>query len=127
MAMSFYMELYGTADCEPICPSQLLEGLPRLDTGDRVTLDKTVMFQEVTKAVQQLFIGCALEMDSLAAEFYQQSWSFVGKDYNEMLGDCIERGQLPVRFQQAVLSLAKKRRSRLVKELEACVCGVHGL
>lgn len=56
--MDFYSSLYAAENCENSdCMTQLLQGLPQLDSGSKTVLDAGITFEEVTAAVRQLNSG----------------------------------------------------------------------
>ncbi|KAL2103228.1 hypothetical protein ACEWY4_000096 [Coilia grayii] len=109
MAIHFYENLYGKSDCDLRCAERLVQGLPMLSLEGGRTLDQPITFQELTEAVQQMSKGRAPRIDGLPADFYQHFWGTLGRDYFEMLQECIKEGQLPTSSRRAVLSLLPKK------------------
>lgn len=78
-AVDFYSSLYAAENCENSdCMTQLLQGLPQLDSGSKTVLDAGITFEEVTAAVRQLNSGRSPGLDGLPADFYKSFWNFIG-------------------------------------------------
>lgn len=109
-AVDFYSSLYAAENCENSdCMTQLLQGLPQLDSGSKTVLDAGMTFEEVTAAVGQLNSGRSLGIDGLPADFYKKIWNCIGHDYFDVLCESIREGVLPTSCQYAVLSLLPKK------------------
>lgn len=106
--MDFYADLYGHIDCDSENMAQLLQGLPKLQPGDKKELDTMISLNELSDAVHQLSTGRAPGMDGLPAEFYKTFWTFLGEDFCEVCWECFEKGLLPTSCQRAVISLSPK-------------------
>jgi len=109
-AVEFYSRLYAAENCESSdCMTQLLQGLPQLDSGSKTVLDDGITFREVTAAVGQLNSGQSPGIDGLPADFYKRFWNCIGHDYYDVLCESIGEGVLPTSCQYAVLSLLPKK------------------
>lgn len=102
MAMDFYADLYGNTDCDSENMAKLLQGLPKLQPGDKKKLDTMINLNELSEAVQQLSTGRAPGIDGLPAEFYKTFWAVL------VCCECFETGMLPISCQRAVISLLPK-------------------
>lgn len=102
MAMDFYADLYGNTDCDSENMAKLLQGLPKLQPGDKKKLDTMINLNELSEAVQQLSTGGAPGIDGLPAEFYKTFWAVL------VCCECFETGMLPISCQRAVISLLPK-------------------
>ena len=109
LAVDFYSDLYGTADCDPGCLDRLLAGLPRLDESQSASLGVDLTLEELSTAVGQLSSGRAPGLDGLPAEFYKCFWDLLGEDLLEVLKCCLAQGRLPRSCTRAVLSLLPKK------------------
>lgn len=126
--MDFYADLYGHIDCDSENMAQLLQGLPKLQPGDKKELDTMISLNELSDAVHQLSTGRAPGIDGLPAEFYKTFWTVLGEDFCEVCCECFEKGLLPTSCQRAVISLSPKSGDLFFFfKLAACFFDVLGL
>ncbi len=109
MGVAFYKELFGNMDCDVGSMDQFLQDLPKLSSEDKNSSDVMISFDELSKAVKQLFLtGKSPGIDGLPAEFYKAFWGVLGEDLYNVFCECFKRGCLPNSCQRAVLSLLPK-------------------
>ena len=109
LAVRYYAELYGAEECDGDSAADLLQGLPQLSPGQREELDSDIAFEELTAAVKQLSTGRSPGVDGLPAEFYQRFWTVLGRDFYDVVLECLQTGILPTSCRRAVLSLLPKK------------------
>ncbi|KAI4900412.1 hypothetical protein NFI96_009713, partial [Prochilodus magdalenae] len=109
LAVRYYAELYGAEECDGDSAADLLQGLPQLSPGQREELDSDIAFEELTAAVKQLSTGRSPGVDGLPAEFYQRFWAVLGRDFYDVVLECLQTGILPTSCRRAVLSLLPKK------------------
>jgi len=109
IAVEFYSELYAVENTEEQCRNELLQDLPKITQGNRLSLETELNFEELTTAVMGLSSGRAPGLDGLPADFYKTFWNIIGKDFLEVLQNCLSKGILPTSCQRAVLMLLPKK------------------
>ena len=78
----FYTDVYSPNPVDE-CQNKILANLPTLNDYQQEILDSVISYDELSTAVSKSSNNKS-GIDGLPSEFYETSWTLIGKDFHEV-------------------------------------------